>query len=104
VTLDGRPATWKTEAGFCSTQVLVRTEKPVKAVVVSIGLAGRVPHAAAVPVEAKVGDAVRLAAPRGQAGAWRDVHGILEGAKAEGAAVAGRIARKPGHHLVLVDV
>jgi hypothetical protein len=104
VTLDGRPATWKTEAGFGCTHLLVRTEKPVKTAAVSIGLAGRVPHAAAVPVESKVGDAVRLAAPRGQAGAWRDFHGILDGAKVEGAAISGRLARKPGHHLVIADV
>ena len=76
----------------------------MKAAAVSISLAGRVPHAVAVPVESKVGDAVRLAAPRGQAVAWSDFHGVLEGAKAEGAAISGRIARRPGHHLVIADV
>jgi hypothetical protein len=104
VTLDGQPAAWKTEAGFGCTHVLVRTGKPIKTATVSIGLAGRVPHAAAVPVESNVGDAVRLAAPHGQAGAWRDFHGIIEDARAERGAISGQIARKPGHHLVIADV
>ncbi len=104
VMLDGQVAQWSVKAGFGCTHLIVETNKPVTTASVAIELADRVPQAAAVTLEARVGDTVRLASPRGKAEAWQDFHEILEDARAEDRTVTGRLARKPGCHLVLVDM
>ena len=65
---------------------------------------GRVPQAAAVTIEGKLGDEIRLAAPRGQIVRWQDFHQAIENARVDGSALRCRLAPKPGHHLVLADV
>ena len=103
VMLGGRETSWKAEAGFGCTWVRLTTPE-CKAAEVTIETAGRLPQAAAVMVTGKVGNEVRLPAPRGQISRWQDFHGVLEGAQADGAAIRGRLADKPGHHLVLAEV
>ena len=70
----------------------------------AIETAGRLPQDAAVTIEGKVGDEIRLAAPRGRIVRWQDFHGVLENAHADGSALRGRLAHKPGHHLVLAEI
>ena len=103
VTLDGREVPWKAEGGFGCTWVRLRTPRTSTAAV-AIETVGRVPQAAAVAIDGKLGDEIRLAAPRGQIGRWQDFHQAIENARAAGSALRGRLAPKPGHHLVLADV
>jgi|GEM_PF-560758 len=103
VTLNGQETKWTVQAGFGCTVVALTVPKTRTAEVV-VELADRVPQAPAANVEGKVGDNVRLAAPRGRVVGWQDFHGVLEGARADGPAISGRLARKPGHHIVLADV
>jgi len=103
VALDGQSIPWKVEGGFGSTSLAAQTERPVKTAEVTIQLAGRVPPSDARALEGQVGQPVRLAAPQGQIVRWMDLHEAIEGARAEGGAVVARLARRPGHHLVLAD-
>jgi hypothetical protein len=103
VRLNGRAMDWKAEAGLGCTWVRLRTPK-CRSVEVMIETAGRLPQSAAVAAAGKVGDEVRLAAPRGQIVSWQDFHGAVEGARADGSAIRGLLAHKPGHHLVLAEV
>ena len=103
VTLNGREIQWKAEPGFGCTWVRVGAQK-LKAAEVAIEMSGRVPATAAVKQEGKVGDQVRLAALRGQVVRWQDFHGVIEAARADNSAMQGRLAAKPGHHLVMAEV
>jgi hypothetical protein len=77
VTLNGREVPWKAEGGFGCTWLRLRTPKTSRAEVV-IETARRLPPTAAVAIEGKVGDEIRLVAPRGQIGRWQDFHGVIE--------------------------
>ncbi|MGD0896745.1 MAG: hypothetical protein ABR915_02845 [Thermoguttaceae bacterium] len=103
VTLGGQAVEWNAEAGFGCTWIRLRVSKTKVAEVV-IELTDRLPQHAAVAVEGKVGDEIRLPAPRGQIVRWQDFHAAVSGAKAEGATIVGRLAQKPGYHLLLADV
>ena len=103
VTLNGEDVPWEVEAGFGCTWVRLCTPTS-KAAEVAIETAGPLPQDAAVTLEGKVGDEVCLAAPCGQMVRWQDFHGTIEGAQADGSAIRGRLARKPGNHLVLTEV
>lgn len=103
VTLNGQDVSWKAEAGFGCTWMRLCAPKS-KAMEVAIETAGRFPQGVAISVEGKVGDEVRLSAPRGRIIRWQDFHDVIEGARAEGPVIRGRLARKPGHHLVPVEV
>ena len=83
VTLDGREVPWKAEGGFGCTWVRLRTPRTSTAAV-AIETVGRVPQAAAVAIDGKLGDEIRLAAPRGQIGRWQDFHQAIENARAAG--------------------
>ncbi len=71
---------------------------------VAIETAGRLPPSARRAMEGKVGDGIRLVVPRGQIVRWQDFHNVIEDAHADGPLIRGRLAHKPGHHLVLVEV
>ena len=103
VTLNGRAVAWRAEAGPGCTWIRVRTPKTVKAEV-AIETAGRLPPGAAVAIEGKVGEEIRLAAPRGRIVRWQDFHGAIESARCDGSALLGRLARKPGHHLLVAEM
>jgi hypothetical protein len=103
VTLNGRAVPWNVEAGFGCTHLSVRTETPVKTADLSIELSGRVPQTPAVNAQAMVGSPLRLVVPRGHVGSWQDFHGIVADAKVDDSAVIGHAAKKPGHHMVLVE-
>ncbi len=103
VTLNGREVQWKTEPGFGCTWVRVDTQK-LKAAEVVIEMSGRVPAIAAVKLEGKVGNPVSLVALRGQVVRWQDFHGVIEPARADNSAMQGRLAAKPGHHIVLAEI
>jgi hypothetical protein len=103
ITLDGREVPWMAEAGFGCTWVRLRVGA-TKTAGIAIELAGRLRHGAAVSIEGQVGDIVHLAAPRGRIVRWRDFHGAIGDARADGPRIHARLARKPGHHLVLAEV
>jgi hypothetical protein len=103
VTLNGRDIAWKAEAGFGCTAILVRTPR-TSAVDARIELIGRFPASAPVTIAGNAGEGVRLVSPIGQIVTWQDFHGVIDGAVAEGSTLSGRLARKLGHHMVLVDV
>ncbi len=103
VVLDGREVPWQAEPGFGCTWVRLRNAllEPAE---LSVETTGRLPQGAAVAIEGNVGDEVRLTPPRGRIEGWRDFHGVLENAQRDGKAIRGRLAGKPGHHLVLAEV
>jgi len=81
----------------------------------NIELADRLPAASAQNIEANVGDQVRLESSAGVPPAivstaggtpalLKDFHNVLEDVCVTGHSLRARIARKPGHHLVLVGV
>ena len=103
VTLDGQPVAWKIEPGFGCTWLRLQAPR-CKVAVVVIDVADRVPQDAAVTVEGNVGDEICLAAPHGRIIGWQDLHGVIDGAVAQGTTITGRLAQRPGHHLVLANV
>lgn len=103
VTLNGQDMAWKAEAGFGCTVVRLLTPKTQSADL-AIELTGRMPQSDPVNVEGTVGAEVQLVCPRGEVVKWQDFHGVIDGAVVKGATLCGRLARKPGHHLVLADV
>jgi hypothetical protein len=102
VTLNGRSVGWQAEAGPGCTWIRLRTPKTLAADV-AMETAGRLPPITAVTVDRKVGDAIRLAPPRGRILHWQDLHGVIDGGRSDGTAIIGRLARKPGYHLLLAE-
>ena len=102
VTLDGREVAPTVEPGFGCTWLRVQAPEAMTFELV-IALAGRTPHSAPVHVAGRVGDAIELTVPFGRAVAWRDLHQVIAAASGEGR-LRGRLAQKPGHHLVLAEV
>jgi hypothetical protein len=103
VMLNGREVPWQVEGGFGCTWLRLRTPKTSGAEV-AIELAGRTPQVAAVAIASNVGDEIRLAAPRGRIVRWQDFHDVIGAAHADGPAIRGRLAPRPGRHLVLAEV
>jgi len=103
VALNGQEVPWEVEAGFGCAWVQLHV--PVSsAVELAIETVGRLAPGAPVMMEAQVGDEVLLRAPRGRIIRWRDFQDTFEDAQVEGSTIRGRLARKPGYHLVLAEV
>ncbi|PKO23853.1 MAG: hypothetical protein CVU38_01915 [Chloroflexi bacterium HGW-Chloroflexi-1] len=103
ITLDGQEIQWDAVSGFGCTWVRFQTPR-VTTAEVKIEIARRLPQAAAVMVEGKVGDEVCLKVPRGRIMGWQDLHQVLVGPQTDGTAIRGRLTRKPGYHLLLAEV
>ena len=103
ITLNGAEVRWRAEAGFGCTWVCLRTQKSDSAEV-AIEISNRVPQGVAVKLAGKVGDKIHLASPHGRIVRWHDFHDALAGARAESSVVRGRLAQRPGHHIVLAEV
>ena len=101
LTLNGAPVTGQLEPAFGYTR-LVLTAAPAETYDLAIELAQRVPQDEPIDLVGRAGDNVALKVPAGQPLGWQDFHGVLESAQARDATVLGRLAAKPGHHLVLV--
>ncbi len=100
VTLNGRAVIWAVEPGFGCT--LLRLEVPaVTTAELVIELAGRRPQDEPVAIAGRVGDEAELSVAAGPVEEWRDLHQVIEGARAGTSSLHGRFAAKPGHHLVL---
>ena len=100
VTLDGREITGRTEAGFGCTVLEIKASAGVS-FDLAVELEHRVPPSEPIRLTGCVGDNVVLQVPAGAPQSWRDLHDVLEGARPESSALVGRLAAKPGHHLVL---
>ena len=103
VTLNGRDASWHAAAGFGCTWVQLRTQESQVAEV-RIELSSRIPQAAAIKLQGEAGEQVRLGAPHGRIIRWQDFHAVIEEGRARGSTIFGRLARRPGHHIVLAEV
>lgn len=103
VSCNGRKIEWRVEPGFGCTIVRVHAEN-TNSVQISMRLSGRVPTAPSPNIEAVPGEPAQLTAPRGQVTRWQDFHGILKGAKSDGAVIHGEFTCTPGFHIVLADV
>jgi hypothetical protein len=57
-----------------------------------------------VNLEGKVGDEIHLDSPQGRIVRWHDFHDAITGAGAESSVIRGRLAQRPGHHIVLAEV
>ncbi|MDD5705630.1 MAG: hypothetical protein PHR35_06870, partial [Kiritimatiellae bacterium] len=103
VTFGGADVPWRCEAGFGCTWVWIRAPREKEGVAV-IEIAKRFQAPSAVTVSGQVGDEAQLKVAHGKITGWQDFHGILEDAHRQGSVLRGRLARKPGHHLVLGEV
>jgi hypothetical protein len=103
VTLNGAEAAWNAEAGFGCTWVRLRMPK-ARTAEVAIEISGRAPQGAAVTLAGEAGDEVHCLPPRGRIVRWQDFHAVIEDARMEGGAIRGRLAPRPGHHIVLAEV
>ena len=102
VTLDGHEIACRTAPGFGHTQLSVQIPATTAAELV-IELGQRIPQSEAIAIAGRIGDELCLKVTHGEVGAWRDLHGVMEQARAEGLDLRGRLADKTGHHLVLVE-
>ena len=108
-TVNGRETSWTAEGGFGCTWLCGRLPAATSAQI-EIELDDRVAPVAPHNLAARVGEEIRLAvAPSGRGASlpllrWTDFHGVIEGAHLSDGVLVGRIARKPGHHLVLGEV
>ena len=100
ITLDGCEIAWQVEPGFGCTWLTLQAPAAKTAAVV-IELADRTPQSEPVHIAGRVGEEVRLQATHGQPMEWRDLHQVLTATRPENRALRGRLAQKPGHHLVL---
>jgi len=103
VTSNGQEIPWTSEPGFGCTRVRIVCRN-MGSSRIAIQLSERVAPAAAIHLEVNAGETVRLTIPNGKLIGWHDFHNVLEEAHAEGTAIYGRLARKPGFHIVLADV
>ena len=103
VTLNGRAVRWRAEPGCGGPNISIHTGR-LAAAEVHLELERRLPYAAAVAVSNRVGAKVCLAGAPGKIVRWRDFHGALENARAAKSKISGRLARRPGYHLVLAEV
>lgn len=100
LTLNGAEIAPQTDPGFGHT--LLRLTAPAgTSFAVAIELGNRVAESDPVAVAGRVGDNVALNVQRGQPVEWRDLHRVLESPTPQPTALLGRLAAKPGHHLVL---
>jgi len=102
LTLNGQSVDGRVEPAFGCTW-LHFTAPPASSFDLAIDLVQRVPQGQPVHLGGRVGEAVALPVPSGRAQTWHDLHGVLETAQPQDAALQGRLAPKPGHHLVLVQ-
>lgn len=100
LTLNGRPVEGAVEPGFGCPYLVLRVPSGTTAELV-IELSGRRPQSAPIAVAGRVGEEVCLRVAAGRVDEWRDLHHVLLAAGAEGSALRGRLAARPGHHLVL---
>jgi hypothetical protein len=100
IVLNGAEITGKTDPGFACTVLTLALPAGRKADV-SIELAQRVTAGEPIHVEGRAGDNIALKLRRGHATAWLDLHQVMESAQRETTTLRGRLAAKPGHHLIL---
>jgi len=102
ILFNGREMTGKTEPGFGHTLLSLHVPAAESADLV-IELTQRVPQGDPIHIEGRVGDNVALKVTQGHATTWLDLHQVLESTQREGTILRGRLAAKPGHHLVLAQ-
>ncbi len=102
VTVNGHDVAWQVAPGYGCTQLTLQIPATNRAELV-IELGQRIPQSEPVEVEGRVGEEIRLRVSHGTADEWTDCHHVLESSEPGDAFVRGRLARKPGHHLVLVE-
>lgn len=103
VMLNGAPVAWKAEAGWGCTWIRLLTPS-LRSAEVTIELAGRLEAIAPAESAGTVGQPVALPVPRGTVVRVDDLHGAVADLRFGGAAITGRWAARPGHHLVLAEV
>ncbi len=103
VTVDNRIVAWRAEPGFGQVAVVVEIpeSRGGEIVVTTDGAQLALPS---LTVTARVGESIELPLPAAATAGWRDLHGVLVGARVESQTLRARLAAKPGHHLVLVAV
>ena len=102
VLLNGRDMTGKIEPGYGCTRLTLHVAA-AEAADLAIELPGRLPQAEPVHLTGRVGDNLALRVKRGRATGWLDLHHVLESAQPEAPILRGRLAAKPGHHLLLAQ-
>ena len=100
ITVDGRVVAGIIEPGFGNTQLTLDVAQ-VKSVELVIELTGRTPQNEPISIAGCAGAEVNLGVTSDRPVEWRDLHGVLEASRTEASGLRGRLARKPGHHLVL---
>ncbi|MBK8857364.1 MAG: DUF4450 domain-containing protein [Opitutaceae bacterium] len=103
VTLDGRETAWQVAPGFGHAVLAVAIPAATTAELV-IEFDRRLPESEALTVGGVVGEEIALRLTHGEVADWRDLHGVLEHARADGPVLRGRLTAKPGHHLILIAV
>ena len=101
VTLNGREVAGEIAPAFGCTQLKLQIPATDTAELV-IELRQRIPQSEPIAIAGRAGEQISLGISHGVTGEWRDLHGVLEHSRREASEVHGRLAHKPGHHLVLV--
>ena len=102
VLLNGREMTGKIEPGYGCTLLTLHVPS-AEAADLAIELTRRLPQADPVHLTGRVGDNLALKVKHGQAEEWLDLHRVLEAAQPTATTLRGRLAAKPGHHLILAQ-
>ena len=103
VILNGGECTWSVEPGIGCSWVVLDGPISLKSTV-TIEVTDRLPQAVAVKREGRVGQEVALTVPQGRIVGWKDEPFALEDARVAGSSLCARLAAKPGHHLIAVEV
>jgi hypothetical protein len=100
VTLDGREVSWDASPGFGHTVLSLQLSSMTFAEVV-IELGTRLPQDEPITLTGCVGGEACLRLPHGRAVKWQDLHEVIADPRSDESSLCGRLAAKPGHHLVL---
>ena len=103
VTLDGKPAKLRYEAGVGCAFVVVDAPKAQEATIVVTSAKAPLPTLQHQAVAA-VGHPLVVRAKAGKITGHRDPQGVLKNAKTTGTSLRGTIAAAPGHHTLFVEL
>lgn len=103
VTVDGRTVAWRSEPGFGHVVIVVELPENTGGEII-IATKGQPLALPPINLTGRVGEVVHLPLPASAAARWRDLHGVLSNPDAESGTLKARLAAKPGHHLVLLEV
>jgi hypothetical protein len=101
VTCNGAPLKWSAEPASGCSMLQALAAKGTR-FALRVEVAQRVPQAGWSDVTGEVGAAVRFPLAQGELIEVRDLHGVLQRVSEGPREARGRLANKPGHHLVLL--